>query len=250
MYLHIRPSSEPYIDMDYIRKKVMKEKPARSLYDRIMRVVEKGMKNEHQYKVFDRDQLQEATEMVIRKIFTSYFKRDFKEEHLKYKGREDIAFSKAVHYEAASNAMCISVFVCGGNLLYIATVQTENYREEIKVCYYDEKNMMRNDDTYLMKVLEDFSFLLRECKNLTRFYEYSQDRPPRGVIMDDGSAFYGVHETRILRPMHYYAGVAQEYHVEIDRSSGVTVYDAEEIENLKMLPFDQWYVEIFDGLYE
>lgn len=203
--------------------------------------------NDLQDKAWTSEQLQAATDLVIKEILeTYYYKKDIKRK-IYYRNKNRT--KKVISYNATSENALLTILIVGGSLLYFVKIYTVNfYEKEIQVCYYDERHMLRNDEAYLVCLLRDFSELAHECKELKFCFEKSKDRPPRSVFMDNGAVFYEVHEKKILTPMHYYAGYNQHEKIHIDLNTGIKVYAAEKYEKPEKLPFDQWLKELLEFL--
>ena len=201
--------------------------------------------NDLQNRVWTSSQLQAATDLVIKEILETYFyKKDIKRK-IFYNGAKKS--SKTISYIAIAENAILNILLVEGSLIYSAKVRTVNrFDKEVKVCYYDERNMLRNDEGYLRCVLRDFSKLAHECRELKFCFEWSKDHPPRGVFMDNGAVFYEVHEREILTPMHYYAGYYQHENIEVDLNTGITSYSAVKHENPEILPFDRWLKELIN----
>ena len=245
----IVPTQFPTINMDAIRS-LVRAGVKSSEEAEIAKIMRKAAKMDYQNKEWTSTELQLATDIVMDEIFKTYCGRKYRRKVRKYIPDEtdphpEERSNKTIIYTVERENCRLDVFLCSGSLLYLSQVTTLNYPEAYKaVCYYDERHMMRNDDVYLKSVLRDFSELVHECVKMKYCFEYTDDRPPRGVFMDSGAMFYEVHEKVMLTPKHYYAGMAQKPKVTYDKDNNWTIFDADEIKDKTQMPFELWFNEL------
>lgn len=192
-----------------------------------MRLIEKkfGVKN----RKFTRLQMHKAVLFVLQNIFDTYTE--------KYTCSE--SQDGSIVFFCDRFCASISVWVSGLDILYI--VQTKTAIGEKSVCelWFSEEHMVYQAESFLNRLLYDFSELVSEVSMLHYSCDSQNDTVPSGTYYPNGSWFCSKHEDTLLRPRHYYEGMIDYDAVSTDFSKdGFLPND-----------WDGWVKEIFDKIH-